>query len=180
MDTEHTDTDIQGCWGARQMLSMWHWDAPEREKKKESVSHSVTRHSLWYHGLYPARLLCPRDFLGKKTTVSCHSLLQGIFLTQGMNPGLLHCRQILYLLSHQGSPALLHITHLENRLPPALPSQPPGFHVKWESSIRYTAWWPFLQTALAFCQFFYLTVSLIYRIFLSFFFSFYSNQLWPT
>ena len=43
--TQHTDTDIQGCWGARRMLSMWHWDALEREKKKESVSHSVARHS---------------------------------------------------------------------------------------------------------------------------------------
>ena len=32
------------------------------------------------------------------------SLLQGIFPTQGQNPGLLHCRQILYQLSHQGSP----------------------------------------------------------------------------
>ena len=35
--------------------------------------------------------------------VGCHSVLQGIFLTQGLNPGLLHCRQILYHLSHQGS-----------------------------------------------------------------------------
>ena len=32
----------------------------------------------------------------------CHSLLQRIFLTQGWNPGLLHCRQILYCLSHLG------------------------------------------------------------------------------
>ena len=32
-----------------------------------------------------------------------HALLQGIFLTQGSNPGLLHCSQILYHLSHQGS-----------------------------------------------------------------------------
>ena len=32
-----------------------------------------------------------------------HSLLQGIFLTHGLNPSLLHCRQILYHLSHQGS-----------------------------------------------------------------------------
>ena len=32
------------------------------------------------------------------------SLLQGIFLTQGSNSGLLHCRQILYHLNHQGSP----------------------------------------------------------------------------
>ena len=39
--------------------------------------------------------------------MGCHSLLQGIFLTQGSNPGLLHWRQILYRLSHQGSPAVL-------------------------------------------------------------------------
>ena len=37
---------------------------------------------------------------GKDTGVGCHSLLQGIFLTQGLNPGLLHCRQILKGLSH--------------------------------------------------------------------------------
>ena len=49
------------------------------------------------------RLLCPRDFLSKSTGVGCHFLLQGIFLTQGSNPGLLHCRQTLYCLSHQGS-----------------------------------------------------------------------------
>ena len=36
--------------------------------------------------------------------VGCHFLLQGIFLTQGSNLGLPHCRQILYHLSHQGSP----------------------------------------------------------------------------
>ena len=41
---------------------------------------------------------------GKHTEVGCHYLLQGIFLTQGSNPGLLHCRQILYHLSYQGSP----------------------------------------------------------------------------
>ena len=41
---------------------------------------------------------------GKNTGVGCHALLQGIFPTQGWNPGLPHCRQILYRLSHQGSP----------------------------------------------------------------------------
>ena len=56
------------------------------------------------HGLYPARLLCPWDFPGKNTGVGCHFLLQGIFLTQGSNLGLLPCRQIVYHLSHQGSP----------------------------------------------------------------------------
>ena len=39
---------------------------------------------------------------GKNTGMGCHALLQGIFLTQGLNPGLPHCRQILYHLSHQG------------------------------------------------------------------------------
>ena len=36
--------------------------------------------------------------------MGCHFLFQGIFPTQGLNPGLLHCRQMLYRLSHQGSP----------------------------------------------------------------------------
>ena len=40
---------------------------------------------------------------GKNTGMGCHFLLQGIFPTQGSNLALLHCRQILYHLSHQGS-----------------------------------------------------------------------------
>ena len=48
--------------------------------------------------------LCPWDSPGKNAGVGCHFLLQGIFPTQGSNPGLLHCRQTLYPLSHQGSP----------------------------------------------------------------------------
>ena len=47
-------------------------------------------------------LLCPWDFPGKNTRVDCHFLLQRIFLTQELNPGLLHCRQILYWLSYEG------------------------------------------------------------------------------
>ena len=42
------------------------------------------------------------DFPGKNTGVGCHALLQGIFPTQGSNPGLLRCRWILYPLSHYG------------------------------------------------------------------------------
>ena len=60
---------------------------------------SLMSSSLWPHGLYPTRLLCPWDFPGKNTGVGYHALLQGIFLTQGLNPCLLqplHCRQILY------------------------------------------------------------------------------------
>ena len=51
--------------------------------------------SLPARALQPARLLCPCDFPGKTTGVGCHFLFQGIFPTQGSNPGLLHCRQIL-------------------------------------------------------------------------------------
>ena len=45
------------------------------------------------------------DSSGKNIGVGCHSLLQGIFLTQGLKPVLLHCKQILYHLSHQGNPS---------------------------------------------------------------------------
>ena len=72
--------------------------------KSESVSCSVASDLLQPHGLQPARLLCPWDFAGKNTGVSCHILLQRIFLTQGLNPGLPYCRLILYHLSYQGSP----------------------------------------------------------------------------
>ena len=46
--------------------------------------------TLWPYGLWPARFLCPWDSAGKNTGVGCHALFQGIFLTQGSNPGLLH------------------------------------------------------------------------------------------
>ena len=67
------------------------------------VSHSVVSDSLRPRGLWPARFLCAWNSPGKNVGVSSHSLLQGIFLTQGSNLGLLHRRQILYHLSHQGS-----------------------------------------------------------------------------
>ena len=60
--------------------------------------------SLRPHGLQPTRLLSPWNFPGQSTGLGCHFLLQGIFPTQGSNPGLPHSRQMLYHLSHQGSP----------------------------------------------------------------------------
>ena len=62
--------------------------------------------SLQPEGLWPTRLLSPWDSPGRNTGMGCHDLLQGIFPTQGSNPGLPHCRRILYHLSHQGSPFL--------------------------------------------------------------------------
>ena len=58
--------------------------------------------SLWPHGFYS-----PWNSPGQNTGVGSLSLLQGIFPTQGLNPGLLHRRRILYQLSHQGSPRIL-------------------------------------------------------------------------
>ena len=54
----------------------------------------VVSDSLQPHGLYPARLFCPWDFPGKNTGVSCHFLLQGIFPTQELNPGLLQAYSV--------------------------------------------------------------------------------------
>ena len=56
------------------------------------------------HGLQPTSLLRPWDFPGRNTGVGFHSLLQGIFPTQGSNLGLLHWQVDSLLLSHQGSP----------------------------------------------------------------------------
>ena len=66
-----------------------------------SVSCSVMSDSLQPHGLQPTRLPSPWDSPGKNTGEDSHCLLQGIFLTQGSNSGLLHCRKILYHLSYR-------------------------------------------------------------------------------
>ena len=64
------------------------------EVKRKSLSLVQFFATPWtrVHGIFQARIL---DLL---------SLLQGIFSTQGLNPGLPHCRQILYQLNHKGSP----------------------------------------------------------------------------
>ena len=65
-------------------------------KVSESESPSVLSDSLRPHGLYS-----PRNAPGQNTGVGSLSLLQGIFSTQGLNPGLPHYKQILYQLSHR-------------------------------------------------------------------------------
>ena len=77
--------------------------------------------SLQPYELQAARFLCPWNSSGRNTGEGSHFLLQGIFPTQESNPGLLHCRQILYHLSHQGSSSWLTICliktymHIHNR-----------------------------------------------------------------
>ena len=68
-----------------------------------SESCSVMSNSLGPHGLYS-----PWNSPGQNTGVGSLSLLQGIFPNQGLNPGLLHCRWILYQLSYEGSPHLFY------------------------------------------------------------------------
>ena len=83
----------------------------------------VCAYSLSYVRLFAtlwtlAILLCPWDSPGKSTGVGSHFILQGVFLIQGSNPRLLcllHCRQILYLLNHWGSPSLSLISIVGNK-----------------------------------------------------------------
>ena len=71
-------------------------------RESESESHSVVSNSLQPHGLYS-----PCNSPGQNTGMGSCSLLQGIIPTQRSNPGLQHCRWILYQLSHKGSTRIL-------------------------------------------------------------------------
>ena len=70
--------------------------------KLESESCSIMSNSLWPHGLYS-----PRNTPGRNTGMGSLPLIHWIFPTQASNPGLPHCKQILYQLSHKGSPRIL-------------------------------------------------------------------------
>ena len=73
------------------------------------LGQTVVSDSLRPHGLCLTKLLCPWNSCpGKNAEVGSHSLLQGIFVTQGLNPGPPPRRRILYRLSHQSSPDVLH------------------------------------------------------------------------
>ena len=77
------------------------------EPKWSGISNSPTESSsVMSASLLPHWLYCPWNSLDQNTEVGNFPLLQGIFLTQWSNPGLLHCRQILYQLSHKRSPGV--------------------------------------------------------------------------
>ena len=97
------------------LLCLQHWQAgslslvppgkpSESHERNWKWSRSVVSNSLQPNGLYPTTFLRPWDFPGKNIGVGYHFLLQEIFPTQGLNPGLPHCRQPLYHLNHQGNP----------------------------------------------------------------------------
>ena len=90
--------------------------------------------------------------------MGCHSLLQGIFPTQGSNPGLLHCRQTLYPLSHQGSPGInvtnIKILHAENHKFSQYWASLVAQTVKclptmWETQVRSLGWEDPLEKGMA-------------------------------
>ena len=105
-------------------------------------------------GLQPARLLGPWESPGKNTRVGSFSFLQGNFSTQALNSGLLHCRQILYQLSHKGSPRIppeFAQTHVIESVMPSnhlihchpcllLPSIFPSIRVFPNESVLYIRW----------------------------------------
>ena len=98
------DQEAQAGW--RHPRCPWPSPPPASPPKhmlvSESESFSVMSDSLQPHGLY-----IPWTSPGQNTGVGSCSLFQGIFPTQGSNPGLPHCRRILYQLSHKGSPGIL-------------------------------------------------------------------------
>ena len=91
---------------------------------------------------------------GKRTGGRCHSLLQGIFLTQGLNPGLLHCRRILYHLATRAAPGKGKSGLISQSLGPTLRCA--------NLTLPLPAPWPPAVTVLGpaselscFCEFFY-------------------------
>ena len=92
----------------RSKLDMWIWKSSawshETDEKWKVKVKSLSRVWLFETPWTVAYNIPPSwDFPGKNTGVGCHFLLQRIFLTQGSNLCLPHCRQMLYHLSHQGS-----------------------------------------------------------------------------
>ena len=106
MDREAWRAATHGVAKSWTRLSNWSdliWCSLDRLRyKSESESRSVLSDSLWPHVLYS-----PWNSPGQNARVGRLSLLQGIFPTQGSNPGLPHCRRILYQLSHKGNPRIL-------------------------------------------------------------------------
>ena len=89
--------------------------------------------SLWPHGVYS-----PWNSPGQNTGVGSLSLLQGIFPTQGSNPGLPHCRWILYQLSHKRSPRILEWVACPFSSQSSQPRN--GTGISWIAGLFFTNW----------------------------------------
>ena len=101
---------LENLHGQRSLAGYSPWghkesDATEQLHFLSSLSETyLSSHSITRKSCSPPGSSVHGDFPGKNTGVGCYALLQGIFPAQGSNPGLLHCRWILYQLNHQGSP----------------------------------------------------------------------------
>ena len=103
------------------------------------VSCLVLSNSLWPHGLQSTKFLCPCNSPGKNIAVNCHFLLQGIFHAQGLNLDLLHCKQILYQLSHQNIYTYIYVKLNRSRyrcIPESLCYAPETYIIMY---IKYTS-----------------------------------------
>ena len=85
-----------GAWAAQRKIKWSENPATQKTRVKGTEVHVAQ--------LCPSLCDCPWSSLGHSTGDGSLSLLQGIFPTQGWNPGLPYSRRILYQLSHQGSP----------------------------------------------------------------------------
>ena len=112
---------------------------------KWSESHSVVSSSLWLHEPYSSW-----NFPSQNTGAGSLSLLQEIFPTQGLKLDLLHCRCILYLLSHKGSPwEVSQIIKNQGHLPPSpilfllhhITLKNTIYHVKLSIYLALNTWW---------------------------------------
>ena len=99
---------VRDLWNIRSIYILLIRDS---EVKRKSLSHIRLFATPWT--VWATRLICPWNSPGRNTGMGSHSLLQGVFPTQGSDLGLLHCRQIIYHLSHQGSPYSKLKTHTD-------------------------------------------------------------------
>ena len=103
---KHQRSTINSAW-MKELMTMNSYTQHFSSTEWVSGSCSVVSDSLWPHGLYS-----PWNSPGQNTGVGSLSLLQGIFLTQGSNPGILHCRWILLPAEPQGKPKNIGVDSL--------------------------------------------------------------------
>ena len=87
-------------WETEMVIILWYWG-----QFIIKVMHATF--TVLFFQSCPTLLYSPWSYPGQIIGAGSISLPQGIFPTQGSSPGLLHCRQILYQLSHKGSPRIL-------------------------------------------------------------------------
>ena len=94
------------------------WNKSEKDKYHTSLTCAMLSPSVVSDSCDPIVWSPPGSSVhgssGRNTGVGCHFLLQGIFLTRESNLSLLHCRQILYWLSYEGSPCSLYMEPKNN------------------------------------------------------------------